>query len=368
MKVLAIRGCFLAITLLTSCSKPEPLLLGFVGGLSGRVADLGIAGRNGAMLAIEQKNAAGGINGRTIKLVVKNDEQSPETAKKVTAELIGQRVEAIIGPMTSSIAMAMMPLVNASGTVLISPTATTTELAGKDDNFIRVISTTTDYASKSAHYQYEKLGRRTVAVIYDKNNSSYTESWLYDFQRTFTGLGGRIKLVRTFSSGENAVFLGAVKELLTVKPDLVLIISNAFDAAMICQQIRKIDSRIPVVMSEWGSTEHFVELAGVAAEGVHVAQFLDRSDTSSRYEAFLGAYRKRFAHDPGFAGIAGYDAALVAIESMAKRRPGQSLKEAILAIGSFHCVQQIINIDRFGEANRKTFITYVKNGKYMTLE
>lgn len=368
MKFLAIIGCLLAFTALTSCSNSKPLKLGFVGGLSGRVADLGVAGRNGAMLAIEQRNAAGGINGRPIEIVIKDDEQNPETAKRVTAELISQGVDAIIGPMTSSMALAIMPLVNASKTILISPTASTTELVGKDDNFIRIISNTTDYAAKSAQYQYEKLGRRTVAVIYDKNNSSYTESWLHDFQQTFTRLGGKIKVVKAFNSGKDTAFLDTVKELLAARPDLVLIISNAFDAAMICQQIRKIDSKMPLVLSEWGSTERFIELGGVATEGVHVAQFLNRSDTSERYQAFLSAYRQRFNHDPGFAGIAGYDAALVTLEGLAGRNSGRSLKETILSVGKFQCVQQVITIDRFGDADRKTFITYISNGKYLTVE
>ncbi len=54
--------------------------------MSGRVADLGVAGRNGAMLAIEQRNAAGGIHGRAVELVVKDDEQNPEVAKKAVAK------------------------------------------------------------------------------------------------------------------------------------------------------------------------------------------------------------------------------------------------------------------------------------------
>ena len=61
------------LALLVACQKPEPIRIGFVGGLSGRVADLGGAGRNGVQLALEQRNAAGGINGRSVELVVRDD-------------------------------------------------------------------------------------------------------------------------------------------------------------------------------------------------------------------------------------------------------------------------------------------------------
>ena len=283
-----------SLILVFSCQKSEPIRLGFIGGLSGRVADLGVAGRNGVQLAVEQRNAAGGINGRPVELVVRDDEQNPETARRVVGELISQNIELIIGPMTSSMAMAVVPQVNASQSILLSPTVTTTDLGGKDDNFLRVMSVTTEYASKSARYQFEKLGIRTVAALYDIGNASYTESWLKDFRSAFEKLGGRVILVRNFTSGKDTVFGPLVQELLSAKVDSVVIISNAVDSALICQQVRKLAPGQRIALSEWASTERFVELAGTAAEGVIVAQFLDRNDTSPRYRDFLAAYRARF--------------------------------------------------------------------------
>jgi|GEM_PF-6092796 len=77
-RYLSLPLAMLLVGLLTvSCAPDEPIKLGFVGGLSGRVADLGISGRDGATLAIEQKNAAGGIRGRKIKLIAVDDKQDP---------------------------------------------------------------------------------------------------------------------------------------------------------------------------------------------------------------------------------------------------------------------------------------------------
>ena len=360
--------CIATLTLLTACQKPEPVRIGFVGGLSGRVSDLGVAGRNGVQLAIEQRNDAGGINGRPVELIVRDDGQNPETAKLAVGELIGQGLELIIGPMTSSMAMAIIPQINASGTILLSPTVTTDDLSGKDDNFLRVIAMTNDYASKNARYLYEKRGVRTVAVIYDIGNRSYSEGWLNDFRTAFTKLGGKVVLTRTFQSGRDTVFQSLVQELLSSKADSVLIIANAVDAALICQQVRKLDARKQIAMSEWGSTERFTELAGTAAEGVAVAQFLDRNDSSTRYRDFLGAYRARFKQEPGFAGMAGYDAAQVALEVYTARRKGETLKNVIIEKGRFQGVQQLLTINRFGDADRKTFTTVIRNGQYVTVE
>jgi branched-chain amino acid transport system substrate-binding protein len=356
------------MAMLFSCQKSEPLRIGFVGGLTGKAADLGTAGRNGVQLAVEQRNATGGINGRPVDLLVRDDEQNPETAKRVMADLIGQNTELIIGPMTSSMAMAMLPQVNASKSILLSPTVTTTDLAGKDDNFLRVMSVTTDYASKSARYQYEKLGIRKVAAIYDINNKSYTESWLNEFRTAFEKLGGQMVLVKNFPSGKDSLFQPLIKELLSAKADSVLIITNAVDSALICQQLRTQAPGQRIAMSEWASTERFIELAGAAAEGVVVSQFLNRNDNSQRYLDFLAAYRGRFKQEPGFAGVAGYDAALVALEAYSARKQGGSLKDVIIGKGSFQGVQQSLNIDRFGDANRKSFITVIRENLYKTVE
>ena len=63
------------ITLSIGCSKKDPIKVGFVGGLTGRMANLGTSGRDGALLAVELKNNSGGIKGRQVKLVIRDDKQ-----------------------------------------------------------------------------------------------------------------------------------------------------------------------------------------------------------------------------------------------------------------------------------------------------
>ncbi len=371
-KMLGLGGLvFLAIgftIIFSACGKNEPVQLGFIAGLSGRVADLGVAGRNGVMLAIEQKNAQGGIDGRPVELIVRDDQQNPDIVKKMTQELLNQNVRLIIGPMTSSMAMAAVPMVNQARVCMLSPTCTTTYLLDTDDFFLRVISTTKDYATKSAAYQSNALGKRKAVAIYDLKNKAYTESWLHNFKETFEQLGGKVIKISPFKSGDDIVFYDNVNELLKSEPDLFVIITNAVDAALICQQIRKISDHVNIAMAEWASTERFVELAGSAAEGVYVAQFLDRNDSSVKYQAFRKAYLDRFGQEPGFAGIAGYDAGIVVLAALSDQKKGEHIKDTIIRKKTFKCVQETITINEFGDANRKTFVSIIKDGQYVTLE
>ncbi|MEE4376003.1 MAG: ABC transporter substrate-binding protein [Candidatus Competibacteraceae bacterium] len=365
--LIRISKILLLSLLLLSCTEPEPIRVGFVGGTSGRVADLGVAGRNGVLLAIELRNQAGGIAGRTIELISKDDEQNPETAERVTRELIAQGVPAIVGPMTSAMAMIMVPLANQAQVLLMSPTVTTDALTEQDDYFFRVSSSTRKYAAKSASYQLGTLQNRRIAAVYDLSNRSYTESWLNYFHLTFTQGGGELVTKIGFRSGEDTTFLQITRDLLATQPHGILIVANSVDSALLCQQIRKLNASVAIVISEWGATEQLLELGGKAVENVTAAQLFDRNNTEPSYQTFRNAYLKRFGQEPGFAGVTSFDAANVVLDALAAQ-PEQSLKKTILTTRHFQGIQHSLKFDDFGEAQRDIFITVVREGQFVVVE
>jgi branched-chain amino acid transport system substrate-binding protein len=359
-------GLFAALLLLLGgCGDPTPIEIGFVGGLSGRVADLGVAALNGVRLAVEEQNAKGGIDGHLIELLAEDDRQDEETARSVFVDLAQHHVEAIIGPMTSSMGMALVPLANDRKITLVSPTVTTRDLSGIDDYFLRVIADTSNYAEASAKFQHDLRNIKSVVVLTDSSNRAYTESWAQDFDTAFTGLGGKIVATFPFKSGMVGDFTVLARQAVQSKAEAVLILGNAADAAQLCQQIRLIDAKIPLITSEWAATERFIELAGAAAEGVYTAQFVDRESEQERYVGFRRLFLDRFQQEPGFAGIAGYDAAMVVITALKQRHTNEGLRDAILRIADFTGLQGPIHIDHFGDSWRPTYMTVIKNGKYV---
>ena len=368
MKRMVLRCLLLPLAvacLIAACSPPEPLRIGFIGGISGRVADLGISGRNAVTLAVDLRNAAGGVNGQNVELIVEDDKQDSEMAKKAAARLIDRKVEAIVGPMTSVIAMACLPLINDARMTMVSPTVSTSQLSGVDDYFLRVISPTTEYARKSADFHYERQGQRRVAVAYDKRNQSYTESWLQDYRTAFVAHGGSIILAEAFVSSDEVDFASLAGRLLEQKPDAVLIIANSVDTAILAQQLRKLDSRVLLSTSEWAATERLTELGGKAIEGMAIAQFVDRDSKHPPYLAFRKAYSERFAVEPGFGALAGFDAANVVLDALAERKSGQTLKQAILNRRVFSGAQSEIRFNEWGDASRETYMFVVRNGVFV---
>ena len=351
---------------LIACAPPEPVRIGYLGGLSGRVSDLGIGGLQGARLAIELRNKAGGIKGQTIELIEADDQQDPDAARKAFDALAARRVAAIVGPMTSAMAIAIVHKANESKLLVMSPTVTTGDLLGIDDYFFRVIPATNEFVDTNADYFFRAQGLRRLRLIYDLHNKSYTESWLTDFTKLFADAGGTLLPPLSFFSSDEADFHILAKNALAGNPEGIIIIANSVDAAGICHAIRLLNSKIRLGTSEWAATERLAEIGGKWVEGITVAQFFDRDSRAPAYLNFRAAYQSRFSREPGFPETFSFDATNVildAIESQTQN-PGQSLKEIVLARQQFNGVQRPITFDRNGDTLGKTFMVRIENGAF----
>lgn len=350
-----------SLACLAACSPPEPIRLGYIGTLSGRSADFGLSGRNGTLLAVEEINAAGGINGRPITLLYRDDEQNNSSAERAVESLAAEKVAAIIGPMVSSMAYTMAPVADRVGVLVISPTATADELVGRDDNLIRLASPTSEHAKLDAEFQFERQKRRHIAAILETGNPVYTEGYLRAFQEVFEGLGGKIVSAGRFAAGQTSDLSAIIRQALQARPDALLFVGNAVDTARLAQHARSLSADIPLIGCAWAGTEEFTQLGGKAVEGMHVGQYFDRNHPSPSYRRFAEAYSKRFREPPGFGSTAAYDAVQVFATAMRRKGERQTLKEAILTQGPFAGTQQEIAFNRFGDTRRPSQITVVRN-------
>ena len=190
---------------LIGCGTPEPVRIGFIGGLSDRNSDNGQSGLNGVILAIEQFNRAGGIDGRLVELISRDDAQNKDTAAKSAGELVAAKVEAVIGPFTSSMAEVIVPITGQANIFQISPTITSMAFYGKDDNLFRINRTTRDNATDYARVMVGR-GQRRIAIAYDLRNRSFTESWLKEFRAAITASGATLAVEVPYESSPDADF------------------------------------------------------------------------------------------------------------------------------------------------------------------
>jgi branched-chain amino acid transport system substrate-binding protein len=357
-----------ALLLVISCTEEPPLVIGFVGGLTGRVADLGVAGRDGVILAVEEKNQSGGIAGRKVKLVVKDDQQKEESAGQAIRELTDEPVLAIIGPMTSSIAIVIQPLINADQVVTISPTAKTDQLSGEDDFFLRVTTPLSKNAEKIAAYAVNDLNLINFAVVYDLSNRAFTETWLHYFKQALQEKGGHIVIEEAFSSQPDVHFLPIAERLLKTEPDGVLLLSNAIDTALLAQQIRKLESNVAIFSSEWAFTTDLLSFGGRAVNGMTSFQSFNTGNQEVFYLSFKDRFTKRFGYAPSFATVLAYDAVSYLFAGLEKNPLRDGLKETLLSLGPFPGLQSTFTLDAYGDVDRKLFMTVVEDGRFKVVQ
>lgn len=351
---------------LVGCGPEAPMRVGFIGGLSKQAADVGQEGYNGVLLAVEQVNRAGGINGRKVELMVRDDAQTRDVAIKAAEELGEAKVEAVIGPFSSAMAAAVVPVLARTNTLLVSPTITSLDFYGKDDNLVRINRTTRDNAEDYARVLWNR-GQRRIAVAYDVRNRSFTESWLGEFRKAFTREGGTLAAEVAYESQSDTHYPAVVTKMLKSKPDGMFFIVGGVDVARLAKESRRQAPTLPIGASEWGASEQLIELGGRVIDGLLIVQNFDRNDESPRFREFREAYFKRFQKNPGYSSVLAYDAATVLFDALSRRAKGESAKAAVLKYGPYDGLQQQIVFDANGDTNRKVVFTEIRDGRYVKL-
>lgn len=217
----AVAGTFA----LAGCAPPRPWKLGFVGGLSDRNADNGLGGQNAVVLAVEQFNRDGGLDGRMVELASRDDAQDKAAAVRAARELVDAKVEAVIGPFTSAMAAAIVPITGAAGIFQVSPTITSRDFFGKDDKLFRINRTTRDNAGDHARVMLGR-GQRRIAVACDTRNRSFSERWLSEFRTAVAARQGALAAEVPHESRPDADFAAVLRQMLAGRPDSLFFVAS----------------------------------------------------------------------------------------------------------------------------------------------
>lgn len=371
LKAAAVALALLAL-LLTGCeAEPEPgkqpLRLGVIVEATGPYASLGVAGRNGMQLAVEQANANGGINGRPVELLYRNDVSSAEAMQQGMRDLIAANVEVILGPMTSKTAMQLIPAANDAGIVLMGGTTLSRLLAGHDDQFFRTIRHDNPDAKGIAQYFRKRLGLTRISVIVEDSNPPYSEPWMLDFKRYLANEAGEMAPALHFSRNEQTDYAALAKQLIAQQPQAVVLVSSALDAAMLANQLHLLEPQLPLAGAVWAAEDALLQLGGKAVEGLVSIQAYQLHDSSPLFSRFRSAYERRFKASIDSPAIVGYDATNVVLQALRERKPSETVKQALLRVRKFQGVQQLISLDGFGDidSDSNIFLKVVRNGQFI---
>ncbi|MBL9037352.1 MAG: ABC transporter substrate-binding protein [Archangium sp.] len=343
----------------------DTIVIGEVGSLTGSEAAFGISTRNGIEMAIDEANAAGGVKGKKLKVIVYDDQSKPEEAASATARLIGQdKVQLILGEVASSNSLAMAPKAQEAKVPMISPSSTNPKVTEVGDFIFRVCFIDPFQGYVMAKYAREELKFSKVAILTDKK-SAYSEGLTDVFQRKFAEMGGRIVGVEAYSKGDTD-FRAQLTNIKKLKAEGLYVPGYYQDVAIIAEQAKELGLKVTMMGGDgWDSAKLF-ELGGSAVDGSFVSNHYSSDDPSPRVQEFIKKYTERYKGTPDSLAALGYDSAMVAIEAM-KRAPdssGQSLRDEIAKTKDFPGVAGTITLDDKRNPVKPAVVLKVEGGKF----
>jgi branched-chain amino acid transport system substrate-binding protein len=367
-KTTVVLVTILSVALISGCGGQEPIRIGFAAELSGPRAEKGVSARNAVQLAIENINAEGGINGRPLELVVKDDKGDPELAKQVDAELVNEKVVAMVAHITSGLVAAVLDQVNQDKVVLLSPTGSSAQFSNQADYLFRVIPPTDEQAIGLANYAYNELGLREVTGICDLGNKAFSESTWQSFQAEFKKLGGQADQCFGFTSGQTDL-VPFIEEVMASNPTTIMFASSDIDTALMIQYIRQQSADIPLISASWAQTSELLAKGGGAVEGLHLVALYDLDNQDARFQKFVQSFEKRYNRTPDFSAAYAYEGVLVLAEAL-KQTGGKAegLPEALVNIKDLPGVQGSISMNEYGDAKRSFYVAVVEDGQFQVID
>lgn len=357
--------CISNLLYLSGCSKsPDPIKIGVLGTMSGINSDLSVSGRRGIELAIDEFNKAGGLKGKKLELVVKDDKNDSILALNLQKEFIKENISVVIGPYTSGMIVNSMNYLKDKDILFLGPTLSSDSLSGIDDNLIRFIATTNEQAMVLANIAHKNQDKK-FAVVYDLDNKGFNDSLYNNFKKLLELNKGEIILTKTFSSSLNVNYSSLAKDVLNSGATALFIIGNSKDNAEITQHIRKLNSKVHIYSPLWSNTADLIRTGGNAVEGMFIVGAIDLNDKSTEFVRFRDAYLDRYGENPTFSSVYSYETicALLAAMKMGPNLMSSTIKNNIIKTRYFQGLQNNYSIDKFGDTTRKYMIFKIESGQ-----
>jgi len=343
------------------CSKD--VVIGAVISESGSVETYGKYVKKGMDLALEEINASGGINGGSVTLLYKDDATNANVGTQVTTELIEEEgINAIIGAVSSTVTLAIAPICEKAGVVLLSPTSSANSISDAGDWIWRNYPADQIEGTAMAKFAKEEVGAEKVVIFALK--SEWGRGLSDVFTQQYEGRFRKVEKRFEFDESTMDQLAGWVEEAKGMEPDAVYVV--AYDQELI-QLLQLFDTAglDAVRMSTAAVTADIGRRAGATAENMVYPQIVfDLESREPAVEGFITAYRKKYDEDPDIYAAHGYDAVKLmaeAIRTAGSMHP-RSIRQGLSGIENFDGAAGRTSFDSNGDVVRYPRIFIIRDG------
>jgi branched-chain amino acid transport system substrate-binding protein len=361
----------LAVVFVGCQQAPKVLKVAILAPLSGPVPTFGVSTRDGALLAIDEWNAKGGVLGLKITPIVEDSQCTPDPAVNAANKVINQdKVHYIIGEVCSKASIPVSLIANAAKVIQISPTSTnptvTVDQNGATKPYIFRACFIDPFQGKvGATFAFNNLKAKKAFLMVDQGNA-YVIGLAQNFEATFTQLGGKI-IGKENYTGTDTDFSAILAKIKAAKPDVVYLPDYYNVVNLATKQAKEKGITAPFMGGDgWDSSDLDVK----AADNGYYTNHYDASDPRPEVQNLLKAYGDKYKDKDGkpivpdaLATLA-YDATNMLLQGIQNAGADNTDKvKAALEGITFNGVSGKITIDAQHNPVKGAVIIHVKGGK-----
>ncbi len=348
-------------------------VIGGSGPLTGGAALYGIAVKNGGQIAVDEINAAGGINGYQIKWVFEDDEHDAEKALNAYNTLKDEGLQMMVGTVTSGPCLAVVEETADDNMFQITPSGTTQDITA-NDNVFRMCFSDPAQGAKSAQYIGEHELATKVGVIYDSSDP-YSQGIYESFDSEASNYGIEIVAAEAFTADSKTDFKTQIQKMKDAGAELVFLPFYYTEAALVLQQAKELDYS-PVFFGCDGmdgilNLENFDTSL---AEGLMLLTPFSADATDDLTVNFVKTYNDKYNETPIQFAADAYDC--VYTIKYAAEKAGitpdmsvsdicEALKTAMTEIEFDGLTGEAIKFDANGEPDKAPKAVRIENGAYV---
>ena len=341
---LKLLACAASLAMLAGAAgAADPIKIGLSGPFTGGSSSMGVSMRDGVKLAVEEINKGGGVIGRPLQFVERDDEAKNERGVQIAEELINkEKVVATVGYINTGVALASqrfyqdakIPVMNnvATGTLV------TKQFADQPDNYIFRNAANDSIQAPMIVEEAARRGFKKVAILADSTN--YGQLGREDLEKALAAKGMKPVAVEKF----NIKDVDMTPQLLKAKEagaDAVLTYGIGPELAQIANGMTKLGWKVPMVGSWTLSMANYIDNAGPGGEGARMPQTFIQDGNTPKRKAFIDAYLKEFKPknnriDSPVSAAQGYDSVylLAAAIKQANSTEGPKIKAALESLNA----------------------------------
>ncbi|MBA4399183.1 MAG: ABC transporter substrate-binding protein [Chloroflexi bacterium] len=287
-----------------STGGAKELKVAILAPLSGPVPTFGVSTRDGALLAIEEWNAKGGVNGYTIVPIVEDSQCTPEPAVNAMNKVVDQDgVKFVIGEVCSKATIPISEIGTEKKVVVISGTSTaeavTVDANGNTKPYtFRACFIDAFQGLVGAKFATEKLGAKTAFIMLDQAND-YVKGLAEEFEKNFTAMGGTVVGKESYTA-KDTDFSTILAKIAEAKPDVVYLPDYYNIVNLVTKQAKEKGITSAFLGGDgWDSAD----LDVVAAAGGYFTNHYSPDDPRPEVVNFLAAYGAKYKNDDGTAKV-----------------------------------------------------------------